>query len=128
MAFGVLKDQGVPANPHDEVAGLWAECIETLVQFAGTRIAAIGDRHLTAGRRAAQQRLSTPPTGDLQMAEAATAKVVDRMDAPVGSRTPRTADRAGVGQVHATPRPQHRWTSPGGQQTSREGAQEGDRA
>ena len=80
--------------------------LQTGSQGLGLGIATVGDQHLVRDRCAVQQRFRAMRIGDLQMAEATQAQVIDPVDAPVGPFAPGLAEAAAIGDPQATSRPE----------------------
>ena len=110
--------EGAPAQPDNIIGALrLLHARNEAAQGFRRRITAIGDAYFAFDAGAAVKRLAAMFVGQFQMAEAAGAKVIDAMHAPIRAATARLADAASIRDPQAASRPARtRRRRPGRQQ------------
>src|SRR4051812_33176290 len=96
----------IPAHPDDEI-GLVGTLLVEAVQARGTGKVTVADAYLAPDGCAALDGLGTVLVGQLEMREAATSEVVNRVQPPTGRLAARLAKATAVASTQAASDPTH---------------------
>src|SRR3954453_4068448 len=117
----------IPAHPDDEIGVVGTLLVEA-VQARGTGKVTVADAYLAPDGCAALDGLGTVLVGQLEMREAATSEVVNRVQPPTGRLAARLAQATAVASTQAASDPTHgRTRSQVRQLAGHHGVQELDR-